>query len=301
MPVLIHKIEPLSVQKDYDKKKSPPTADASRLRGQAFGGQTELPETANFCLKCGQGVNVAEQPPRSKSIPEAERKRVTALFSDLTGYTAMTERLDPEEVKEITGRIFDGVKAVVRKYDGFIEKFAGDGVLALFGVPRAHEDDPIRAIRVAREIHALVEVLSPRYEIKVGRALSMHSGINTGLVVTADVDQEKGTHGVTGEAINVAAKLSGLAEARDILVGPDTYKVSQNQFTFQSLKAAKVKGKSEHIPIYKALSEKAATARLSQEMQISSEMVGRDQELAKLELHILKAVDGQGSVVNVYG
>jgi len=263
--------------------------------------QTELPETANFCLKCGQGLNAREQPPKPSSIPEAERKRVTALFSDLTGYTAMTERLDPEEVKEITGRIFDGVRKVVRKYDGFIEKFAGDGVLALFGVPRAHEDDPIRAIRAAREVHALVEALNPRYEMKVGRALSMHSGVNTGLVVTADVDPEKGTHGVTGETINVAARLSGLAEARDILVGQDSYRASQGHFTFQSLKPVKVKGKSEHIPIYKVLSRKTATARVNQEMQVSSEMVGRDQELAKLELHILKAVNGQGSVVNVFG
>ena len=262
--------------------------------------QTELPETANFCLKCGQELNVGEQPPRPNSIPEAERKRVTALFSDLTGYTAMTERLDPEDVKEIMGRIFDGVKAVVRKYDGFIEKFAGDGVLALFGVPRAHGDDPIRAIRAAREIHTHVEALSPRYENKVGRDLSMHSGINTGLVVTADVNPEKGTHNVTGEAINVAARLSGLAEARDILVGPDTYRASQSHFTFQSLKPVKVKGKSKHIPIYKVLSEMTATAR-GYEMQVSSEMVGRDQELAKLELHILKAVNGQGSVVNVFG
>jgi len=263
--------------------------------------QTELPETANFCFKCGKELNVGEQPPRPSSIPEAERKRVTALFSDLTGYTAMTERLDPEEVKEITGRIFNGVKAVVSKYEGFIEKFVGDGVLALFGVPKAHEDDPVRAIRAAREIHGLVEALSPHYENKIGRALSMHSGINTGLVVTADVNPEKGTHSVTGEAINVAARLSDLAEAREILIGPNTYKASQAYFTFQPLKPTKVKGKSEHIPIYKVLSEKTATARVSQEMQVSSEMVGRDQELAKLELHILKAVNGQGSVVNVFG
>jgi len=213
----------------------------------------------------------------------------------------MTEKLDPEEVKEITGRIFDGVKAVVNKYEGFIERFAGDGVLALFGVPRAHEDDPIRAIQAALDIHALVEALNPRYQIKVGRALSMHSGINTGLAVTADVDPEKGTHGVTGEAINVAARLSDLAEARDILVGPDTYKASKTHFTFQALKPREVKGKSEAILIYKLLSEKAATARVSQEMQVSSKMVGRDQELAKLEFHILKAVNGQGSVVNVFG
>jgi class 3 adenylate cyclase/tetratricopeptide (TPR) repeat protein len=262
--------------------------------------KTELPETANFCLKCGEGLNVGEQPPMLSPIPEAERKRVTALFSDLTGYTDMTERLDPEEVKEITGQIFNGVKAVVSKYEGFIEKFVGDGALALFGVPKAHEDDPVRAIRAAREIHELVETLSTRYEIKIGRALSMHSGINTGLVVTADVDPEKGTHGVTGEAINVASRLSDLAEARDILVGPNTYRASQNHFTFQPLKSTKVKGKYERIPIYKVLSEKYATS-CGHEMQLSSEMVCRDQELAKLELHILKAVNGQGSVINVFG
>ncbi|MBW1868345.1 MAG: AAA family ATPase [Deltaproteobacteria bacterium] len=263
--------------------------------------QHKNPEDAKFCQECGSRLYAASETVKTSSIPEAERKRVTALFSDLTGYTAMTERLDPEEVKEITGRIFNGVKAVVSKYEGFIEKFMGDGVLALFGVPRAHEDDPIRAIRAALEIHGLVEALSPHYKTKIGRALSMHSGINTGLVVTADVNPEKGTHSVTGETINVAARLSDLAEARDILVGSDTYRASQTHFTFQSLKPAKVKGKSEPIPIYKVLSEKTATARVSQEMQVSSEMVGRDQELAKLELHILKAVNGQGSVVNVFG
>ncbi len=219
--------------------------------------QNENPANAKFCNECGAALNLEEQPRKHSSTSEAERKRVTALFSDLSEYTSMTEKLDPEDVKEIMGRIFDGVEAVVRKYDGFIEKFAGDGVLALFGVPKAHEDDPVRAIRVAGEIHGLVEALSPRYEIKVDRALSMHSGINTGLVVTADVDPEKGTHGVTGEAINVAARLSNLAEAGDILVGLDTYRASQSQFTFQSLKPVKVKGKSDPIPIYKVLSEKA--------------------------------------------
>jgi class 3 adenylate cyclase len=263
--------------------------------------QHENPEDAKFCQECGNSLIAASEAVRTSSIPEAERKRVTALFSDLTGYTAMTGKLDPEEVKEITSRIFDGTRTIIKKYEGFIERFAGDGFLALFGVPKKHEDDPIRAIRAAREIHHFVNALNPRYETKVGRALSMHSGINTGLAVTADVDPEKGTHGVTGEAINMAARLSDLAEAGDILVGASTYKVSKTQFTFQPLKPAKVKGKSEHIPIYKVLSEKAATARVSQEMQVSSKMVGRDQELAKLELHVLKAVNGRGSVVNVFG
>jgi len=263
--------------------------------------QNENPANAKFCNECGAALNLEEQPRKLSSTSEAERKRVTALFSDLTGYTAMTERLDPEEVKEIMGRIFDGVKAIVGKYDGFIEKFAGDGVLALFGVPMAHEDDPIRAIRAAREIHSLVETLSPRYETKVGHALTMHSGINTGLVVTADVNPEKGTHGVTGEAINVAARLSGLAEARDILVGPDTYKASHSYFTFQPLKPAKVKGKSEHISIYKVLPTKALSSQVGPNRQVSSEIVGRDMDLDKLQLQVMKVVNGDGSVVNVIG
>jgi len=129
---------------------------------------TENPEENKFYRECGTTLNLGEQPPRPSSIPEAERKRVTALFSDLTGYTVMAEKLDPEEVKEITGRIIDGVKTVVSKCEGFIEMFAGDGVLALFGVPNAHEDDPIRVIRAAWEIHHFVDALSPRHETKVG-------------------------------------------------------------------------------------------------------------------------------------
>ena len=147
-------------------------------------------------------------------------------------HTAMTGKLDPEEVKEITSRIFDGTRAIIKKYEGFIERFAGDGILALFGVPKTHEDDPIRAIRAALEIHRFVESLNPLYQNKVGRTLTMHSGINTGLAVTADVNPGKGTHGVTGEAVNLGARLSELADAGDILVGEETYRASRERFTF---------------------------------------------------------------------
>lgn len=113
--------------------------------------QTILPDAANYCLKCGYSLNSKRS--ASSAILESERKRITALFSDLTGYTSMSEKLDPEEVKEITSQIFDATRAIVQRYEGSIERFSGDGVLALFGVPKAHEDDPIRAIRAAGEIH----------------------------------------------------------------------------------------------------------------------------------------------------
>ncbi|MCG6879998.1 MAG: AAA family ATPase [Deltaproteobacteria bacterium] len=258
-------------------------------------------ENAKFCQECGNKLAASSITGKTLSIRKPERKRVTALFSDLSGYTAMTEKHDPEIVKEITSHIFDGTRAIIRKFDGFIERFAGDGFLALFGVPRSHEDDPIRAIQAAWEIHHFVESLNARYKTKVARVLSMHSGINTGLAVTADVNPEKGTHGVTGEAINVASRLSDLADAGDILVGEETYKASKGQFTFEILKPVKVKGKSETILLYKVLSKKTANDFGIRKMQVSSEMIGRDHELAKLELHVLKAVDGQGSVVNVLG
>ena len=104
----------------------------------------------------------------------------------------MSEKLDPEEVKEIMSRIFGEIAQVVAKYEGFIEKFIGDAVMALFGVPKAHEDDPVRAILAAREIHDRIEKISPDIEKRIGRAIAMHTGINTGLVVTVNSTWKKG-------------------------------------------------------------------------------------------------------------
>jgi class 3 adenylate cyclase len=191
------------------------------------------PPGFKFCGECGYDLRKPEEAlPRDDSEPTShtpepvtdemlavpgavggERKHVSVLFSDMSGYTAMSERLDPEEVKEITSRIFGEISQIVGKYDGFIEKFVGDAVMALFGVPKAHEDDPVRAIKAAREIHDLVQAISPELEEKVGKPLAMHTGINTGLVVTGEVNLEKGTHGVAGDTINLAARLSSLAKA----------------------------------------------------------------------------------------
>ena len=256
---------------------------------------------SKFCNECGTALIAKDQTPQTTPVYEAERKRVTALFSDLSGYTAMTAKLDPEEVKQIMNTIFEGMEKVIKKFDGFIERSAGDSILALFGVPTAHEDDPIRAINAAIEIHEFVESISPRYREKVGRDLSMHSGINTGLTVTADIDPLKGTHGVTGDAINVAARLSDLAEAHEILIGSETYQACKNNFTFQALDSAMVKGKSKPIVIHKVITQKKSVSRTTSDRQVFSEMVGRDKELNKLALHVTSAIDGKGSVVNIVG
>ncbi len=215
-----------------------------------------LPFGAKFCNKCGQSVFEEAKEEASRLTSEGERKHVTVLFSDLSGYTVMSEKLDPEEVKEITGRIFGKVSKIIAKYDGFVEKYAGDAVMALFGVRRAHEDDPIRAIKAAREIHECVEAMSPQIENKIGQPIAMHSDINTGLVVTGELNMDRGTHGVAGDTINVASRLSRLAGVGEVLVEKDTYYPAEGYFNFESLEPTTVKGKAAPIQVHKVLSPK---------------------------------------------
>jgi class 3 adenylate cyclase/tetratricopeptide (TPR) repeat protein len=272
------------------------------------------PPGFKFCGECGYDLRRPEQaPPRDGSEPvadgilttsgaiEGERKYVSVLFSDMSGYTAMSERLDPEDVKEITSRIFGEISQIVGKYDGFIEKFVGDAVMALFGVPKAHEDDPVRAIKAAREIHDLVQAISPEVEEKVGKPLSMHTGINTGLVVTGEVNLEKGTHGVAGDTINLAARLSGLAKADEIIVGLDTYHQAEGYFAFEGLEPTKVKGKTEPIQIYKALSPKEQPSMTHRHHGLRADLIGREVELAQLGEAAQMLRHGKGAILSICG
>jgi class 3 adenylate cyclase/tetratricopeptide (TPR) repeat protein len=262
--------------------------------------QSDSPESAKFCSECGQPLGEAgvsgflfEQ--------ESERRHVTVLFSDLTGYTAMCERLDPEDVKEIMSRIFGEIAQVVAMYEGFIEKFIGDAVMALFGVPKAHEDDPVRAIKAAMEIHGLVEALSPQVEAKGCKPLSMHSGINTGLVVTGGADSGKGTYGVTGDTINLASRLSGMGNAREILVGPYTYRQAEGYFHFEPLERTPVEGKSEPVRIYKVLSQKDQPSKIHRLTGLRAELIGRKSEMDHLAEAIEKLRSGKGSIIGICG
>jgi len=265
--------------------------------------QLEIPEDSKFCKECGHPLIETPDTEKAPRIISSERKHVTIMFSDLSGYTAMTERLDPEEVKEIMSYVFGEITQIIHNYDGFIERFVGDAVMVIFGVPKVHEDDPVRAIMAAREIHAFVEGYSPQIEKKIGNRLTMHTGINTGLVVTGEVDIAKGTHGLTGDAINLASRLEHIAKAGEIVVGPATYRRSKGNFSFQALKPIRLKGIADRIQAYKVLSSKthAKRPRIGLKRRIYSEMVGREKELNKLELQLAKAIDGDGSVVNIIG
>ena len=262
--------------------------------------QSENPVGFRFCGACGQPLGKADAF-GLLSEPEGERRQVTVLFTDLAGYTAMCERLDPDDVKEVMSRIFGEIAQVIAKYEGFIEKFLGDAVMALFGVPRAHEDDPMRAIKAAMEIHELVEALSPQVRAMGCRPLSMHTGINTGLVVTGGVDAGKGATGVTGDTVNLASRLSGMGKVGEILVGPYTYRMAEGYFDFEQLKPTPVEGKAEPVRIYKVLSEKDQPRKIHRLTGLRAELIGRKLEMAQLSEAFEKLRGGKGSIICICG
>jgi class 3 adenylate cyclase len=194
----------------------------------------EIPIGRRFCGECGQPLLHSSWTVEGITPTIiGERKQITVMFSDLSGYTSMTEKLDPEEVKEIMGQIFEEITQIVKKYDGFIGRFLGDAAMVLFGIPSSHEDDAVRAIRAAREIHAAVEAMSPNYQVKIGRPLAMHSGIDSGLVVISELNSDKIAGDITGDTVNVASRLCGLARAGTILAGPDTHRRAHAYFTLK--------------------------------------------------------------------
>lgn len=282
--------------------------------------KTNIPLGRKFCGKCGavltletdsnleteRGIKAGPsrhtEPPTTKVSPiEGERKHVTVLFSDMSGYTAMSERLDPEDVKEITGSLFEQVADIINRYEGFIEKFIGDAVMAIFGATRAYEDDPIRAIKAAIEIHALVKSISPQYEKRIGQPLSMHTGINTGLVVTGELNLEKGTHGLAGDTINLAARLGSLADKGHILVGPATYFQAEGYFDFEILKPSKIKGKANPVNIYRVISRKIQPRKIHRLQGVRARLIGRRVEMNQLAGALERLKNGQGSTSAVYG
>lgn len=281
---------------------------------------TTNPAGNKFCNECGSNlkpaIEVLDQTIETKILPvsppkktiatdiptiTAERKHVTVLFSDLTGYTAMSEKLDPEEVKEITSRIFRKISEIVGKYDGFIEKYAGDAVMAIFGVPKAHEDDPIRAVKAAREIHEHVHAISPEVERRIGQSISMHTGINTGLVVTGEVDMERGTHGIAGNTINVASRLSSLAGAGQILIDEDTFQQAEGYFIFESLEPTTIKGKAEPVRIHKFLALRKEPITVRRPSGLRADLVGRKVELAELHEAVENLRGGKGRIFSICG
>jgi class 3 adenylate cyclase/tetratricopeptide (TPR) repeat protein len=223
------------------------------------------------------------------------------LFSDLSNFTALTEKLDPEDVKDVIARIFKGIIRVAARYEGRIEKFIGDAAMILFGVPPAHEDDPVRALRAAFEIHRSVQDLNRVFQVRLGQPLSMHTGINTGLVVIGAPDPGSGISTVTGDAVNVAARLEGLSAPGEILVGPATYARARGYFDFDALAPARIKGKAEPLRIFRALGPQLRPVKRRPRLGRRSELIGRSEQMNRLQRLAKRLETGGGGFVSVCG
>ena len=232
-------------------------------------------------------------------MPATERKLVTVLFADLSGSTALGERLDPERLREVLDAYFSAMREEIEAEGGTVEKFIGDAVMAAFGVPVAHEDDPARALRASlrmfRRLDAVNDDLERRYQV----ALAMRVGVNTGEVL-ATVDPRPGEPMITGDVVNAAARLQAAAEPGTIVAGERTVNAARG-FRFEGLGALELKGKDEPVVAFRVVEETGLHVERGVP-GLSAPMVGRDAELAVLR-SVYRRVQSESrpNLVTVYG
>ena len=236
---------------------------------------------------------------------EGERKQVTVMFCDMAGFTSLTEKLGSERMYSIMDKVYEILIHQVHDYEGTVNELTGDGIMALFGAPIALEDGPQRSIRSALAIHQEINKFSNQFNVeKEMSPIEMRIGINTGQVIVGTLGNDlRVEFKAVGDTVNLASRMEGLAEPGTTYVTEETYRLTRDLFHFQPLGIKKVKGKEEPISVYKVLSlkEEVYRPRVGSERQIYSEMVGRESELNRLELQVMKAINGEGSVVNIIG
>src|SRR3989440_7940428 len=213
----------------------------------------ENPAGSRFCAQCG--AVLAE--------PEREvRKTVTIVFCDITGSTALGEAVDPEALRALLARYFDRMRTILERHGGRVEKFIGDAVMAVFGVPVLHEDDALRALRAAAEMRDALPALGVQARI----------GVNTGEVVAGTEERL-----ATGDAVNVAARLEQAAQAGEILVGEETLRLVGDAVEVQPVELLEVKGKADPVAAARLLGVGGGLDRSHE-----APMVGRETELSRL-------------------
>jgi adenylate cyclase len=221
-----------------------------------------------------------------------ERRLVTVLFVDMVGFTSRSESADPEDVREIQRAYFDAASAEIERFGGTVEKYIGDAVMAIFGAPRAHDDDPERALHAALAIREAVARLDQGLEVRIG--------LNSGEVVggPAPGAAQPGEYTVTGDAVNVAARLQQAADANEILVGPMTRRLAADQFEFAPVPPLQLKGKAEPVEAWRLV---AALPERSRVRGGEAPLVGRRRELALLDAALDDAGDGSALLVTLSG
>ena len=217
--------------------------------------------------------------PLAPALPAHEvRKTVTILFSDLESSTALAERIDPESVREIMNRYFAAMREVLERHGGVVEKYIGDAIMAVFGLPRVHEDDAVRAVRAAADMQRALARLNEELGVGWGVRLANRTGVNTGEVIAGD--PAAGQRLVTGDAVNVAARLEQAAPAMEVLLGERTYRLIRNRADVEELPPVAAKGKSAQVRAYRLLAVHETERGVLDARR--TEIVGRALETAHL-------------------
>jgi class 3 adenylate cyclase/tetratricopeptide (TPR) repeat protein len=287
---------------------------------------TELSLGAQFCDACGARVSAAPSTPPALDVvaqrlqrlvpkeyaerllstrgqPHDERRTVTILFSDVKGSTSMAEKLDPEEVKEVIGGAFEFLIAPIYRYEGTLVQLMGDAILAFFGAPIAHEDDPERACRAALEITAGSAAYAEKLKREKGiEGFAVRVGINTGLVVVGEVGSDlRVAYTAVGDAINLAARMEQNAEPGTVLISAATHKLIAPLFETQALGPIQAKGKAEPMPVYRVLVARAVAGKVRGVAGLESPLVGREAESAALREAVDRVQAGVGGIVTIVG
>jgi class 3 adenylate cyclase/tetratricopeptide (TPR) repeat protein len=253
----------------------------------------ENPPRFRLCGYCGAPLTAVE------SLPAHEvRKTVTLIFSDLKDSTALGERLDNEALHEVKERYFSAMAAEIKRHGGKIEKYIGDAIMAVFGLPRAHEDDALRAVRAAIGMRAVLNGLNEQLTSRFGVVLANRTGVNTGEVVALDdpgADQKL----ATGDAVNVTARLEQAAPANEIYIGEVTYRLVRDAVEVEPVEPLALKGKSQPVAAYRLISAHGQHGNVRRQ---DTPVVGRDDELAVLQRAWERVVtDRRASLVTVIG
>src|SRR5262249_34235399 len=243
--------------------------------------------------------HLAEKILTSRSALEGERKQVTVLFCDLANSTPTAERIGPEAMHTLLNRFFEVALTEVHRYEGTINQFLGDGFMALFGAPIAHEDHARRAVLAALALQRTLQ------EADVGKpygeACQFRMGLNSGLVVVGSIgDNLRMDYSAVGDTTNLASRLQQLAEPGTILVSESTTRLVQSAVRLEALAPVEVKGKTEPVPIYKVIGTLPRRSPIvSRSERTLSQLVGRERDLAILDELFQQVENGQGQVVGV--
>ena len=239
---------------------------------------------------------------RAKQSMVGERRVVTILFSDVMGSTEMAEQLDPEDWADIMDGAFEYLIAPIYRYEGTVARLMGDAILAFFGAPVAHEDDPQRAVLAGLEIQEGIQPYCDQIQEQYGLKFRVRVGINTGTVVVGPIGSDLAMeYTAMGDAVNLASRMEQTADPGTVQLAENTYKLVAPLFDVEPLGAIEVKGKREALPAYRVVGRKTEPGRTRGIEGLSSPLIGREDEFEKLKLVLEDFKNGRGGIVTIIG